>query len=584
MSSTLNMQRRYKHLFRLPSTRASFTISILVVLCLGLAALLASGVVSFGFQYTLLPSLPVFLLLSLWIEKILLKDYPLAIARRLMVLSYAGNILWVFLMLLGWLISPWSAKSVSSLYTLGFFVTVSFRFLVLASAVCGEYVRSLLVSVLQPFLLILPVSLLNVSTFSLSLLPFVAGLIFLASVGIYLYAIDRSSGDRGLPSLKMLRAFLEAWASDKSDLIEHLIEAKSKVSVIKTYLLSFLNGNGRPTVVVSDVHPGPFANVGSSNITYEMHKTLTGKGYSPLILHSFSSHDMNLPSKEQVRLMLESLDNLTPINESDSCTEFITLTHGKATVNGIAFDKTALLIITLAPEGMEDFPQRVGERVKALASDLGFKEVIIVDAHNSQGEINGEEDLNDIVEASKTALEKLSVAPRHRFKVGYSHSDELDLKFKQDVGGGGLGVLLLEVGGKKFLLVGADANNAIRGLRKRVLDEARLDDVSIVDICTSDTHFASGKGRTPRGYSPLGELTPPEQIVEAVKSLAEKAGERLAGVKLVLQTSYAKVKVMGEEILREFSNILDRATKAAKTGGKAIILELLVLIVILVIV
>jgi len=140
-------------------------------------------------------------------------------------------------------------------------------------------------------------------------------------------------------------------------------------------------------------------------------------------------------------------------------------------------------------------------------------------------------------------------------------------------------VLLFEVGSKKFLLVAADANNAVRGLRERLVNDVKIDGVKVVEICTSDTHSASGKARSPIGYSPLGELTGVDGIVNAVKELAKKAEERLADATLNTKLAYAQVKVMGEKILNDFSKIFDKAFKVTKIGGKILLIELLAIIV-----
>jgi putative membrane protein len=526
----------------------------------------------------LLPSSLLLLLLSFLLERALLANYPVATLRRLMAISYVANGCWITLALLGLALSPLLPTVLSTLFILGFFLAVAFRLLIFVSAVCGGDLKGVIAAIFQPLALFILIYFMAQNIILSNPTTFILGSLFVASVGIYLVVVDRASGDRSLNSLKMLRAFLEAWAAEKPDLLERLIEERSEEAQIKTYLLAFSTNYTNPAIVVSDVHPGPFANVGSSNIPFEMQQRLSDK-FAPLILHSFSSHDLNLPSKRYVDLLLESLNHLKSINSSGVCTEFLTETYGKAIVNGIAFDGTALLTITLAPEGMEDFPSEVSEKIRADAAKLGFNNLIIVDAHNSQGETNSASELNDIVEASKRLLQKLRDSPKYPFKVGFSHSSELNLTFKQDVGAGGIGVLLFEVAGKRFLLVGADANNAVRGLRDRLVNGVKIDGVKVVELCTSDTHSASGKARSPIGYSPLGELTGVDEIINAVRALAKKAEERLADATLTTKLAYAQVKVMGEKILNEFSRIFDNVFEVAKTGGKILLIEFLLIIV-----
>ncbi len=575
MEAVANLQRRYSLLFRLPSTRASAVIS---VICVVVLSLLPAFPTTLSAVVYLLPTSLTFLLISFLVERALLTNYPVATLRRLMAISYVANSCWIMLALVGLVISPLLPTAFSTLFVLGFFVTIAFRLLIFVTAICGGALKGVVAATLQPLILFISFYFLAQNLIPSNPTPFILGCLFVVSVGIYIVLVDRATGDKTLTSLKMLRAFLEAWAADKPDLLERLIEERSEEAQIKTYILEFSTNHTNPALIISDVHPGPFANVGSSNIPFEIQQWLSAK-CKPLILHSFSSHDLNLPSKKYVELLLKSLDHYKSVNSSKVCTEFLTETHGRATVNGIAFDGTALLTITLAPEGMEDFPRYVGEKIRAEAMELGFRDLIIVDAHNSQGETNSTSELNDIIEASRKLLRRLRTSPKYPFKVGFSHSSELNLRFKQDVGAGGIGVLLFEVGSKKFLLVAADANNAVRGLRERLVNDVKIDGVKVVEICTSDTHSASGKARSPIGYSPLGELTGVDGIVNAVKELAKKAEERLADATLNTKLAYAQVKVMGEKILNDFSKIFDKAFKVTKIGGKILLIELLAIIV-----
>lgn len=575
MEATANLRRRYSLLFRLPSYRASATISVLSVVALSLLPTFSTTLSAVTY---LLPSGLALLLFSFLVERALLTNYPVATSRRLMVTSYVANGCWIAFSLLGLALSFLLPNSFSSLFILGFFVTVAFRILIFVSAICGGDLKGVVAAIFQPLILFILFYAVARNLMLSGFASFMLGSLFVVSVGIYLVLVDRASGAKTLKSLKMLRAFLEAWAADKPDLLERLIEERSEEAQIKTYLLTFSTDHANPAIVVSDVHPGPFAKVGSSNIPFEMQRRLSDR-FSPLILHSFSSHDLNLPSKRDVELLLKSLDDLKSIDSSRVCTEFLTETYGRATVSGIAFDGSALLTITLAPEGMEDFPRYIGDEIRAAAAELGFRDLVVVDAHNSQGETNSTSELNDIVAASKKLLQKLSTSPKYSFKVGFSHSSEIGFRFKQDVGAGGIGVLLFEVDGKRFLLVGVDANNAVKGLRERLVNGVKVDGVKVVEICTSDTHFASGKARSPLGYSPLGELTEVDEIIEAVRALTKKAEERLAEATVTTKLAYAQVKVMGDKILNEFSRIFDNVFKVVKSGGKILLVELLVIIV-----
>ncbi|MFN3621971.1 MAG: hypothetical protein ACK4TI_03685, partial [Nitrososphaerales archaeon] len=67
--------------------------------------------------------------------------------------------------------------------------------------------------------------------------------------------------------------------------------------------------------------------------------------------------------------------------------------------------------------------------------------------------------------------------------------------------------------------------------------------------------------------------------IEVIETLAKKADERLGEATVATKVTYAKVKVMGDSILNEFSKIFDKVFKLTKNGGKLLILELLAIII-----
>ncbi|GIS77866.1 MAG: hypothetical protein CM1200mP13_12250 [Candidatus Pelagibacterales bacterium] len=52
----------------------------------------------------------------------------------------------------------------------------------------------------------------------------------------------------------------------------------------------------------------------------------------------------------------------------------------KSTVTGLAFGDYAMLVLTLAPYGMEDFPIFVREEINKVSKSLVFKGAIFIDA------------------------------------------------------------------------------------------------------------------------------------------------------------------------------------------------------------
>ena len=62
------------------------------------------------------------------------------------------------------------------------------------------------------------------------------------------------------------------------------------------------------------------------------------------------------------------------------------------------------------------------------------------------------------------------------------------------------------------------------GLKEKLAAELSTLGMSLVDLCTSDTHKLAARNRTSRGYFALGEQTDFNDIVTCVKELVDLGG------------------------------------------------------------
>ena len=78
---------------------------------------------------------------------------------------------------------------------------------------------------------------------------------------------------------------------------------------------------------------------------------------------------------------------------------------------------------------------------------MGFNGLILIDSHNSQGSNPMMEDCENVIEASNRLLRKIRFLPQFPFEVGYAHSSQLGLSMNEDIGPGGVGMILLKING-----------------------------------------------------------------------------------------------------------------------------------------
>ena len=565
MDSTTNIHRRYNLLFTLPSTRVAATAAVasalmLFVLIRSMAGFALSDVLTFLIMAAVM-------FFSVGVEMLLLKNNPVATFRRLIMITAISNVLWIVAVLSG-LLTSFAASAPQKFYSMslyGMFVAVALRIVVLSSAFFERIIDGFAVAFVQPvaqmFVLFFGNYALIGSAQALALGPILA----VSALG-YLIQVNRSGkGFLREPPLKLLRAFLQAWTENKAKLFEEIFEEASSTAKVRTKVLTFLQGSKKPTVIVPEIHPGPFYPVGSSNLPYELQEWFSSNGYAPLVLHGVSGHDLNLPSRTTVEKFIASLKDLRTLGVGNTCTLPLKATMGKATVTGMAFGDFAFIIITLAPHGMEDFPQSVKETVERKALELGYRGAFVVDAHNSLGNPPTEDECNSTTGAAGAVLQKLKRTKQKPFKIGYAHSSELHIGLKSDIGPAGICVIVFEIDGILHPLISFDSNNASMGFRENLLGQIK--DVNIIEICTTDTHFNAAKVMNENGYDALGEVTKADETASTLNALIKAASSRMVESDFRISGIETEVKVVGGKLLSDFSVALDRVTDMARKGG-----------------
>lgn len=569
IDSTQNIARRYRHVFTLPSTAIAILYSSIPII----AMLTLSGIVfRMGFAssvlYTSLGEL--LLLTAAELDTLVLKHgSKFASFRRIAAITIVSNVLWLIVSLIGSVVEFVTSSEAKflSLTVLGAFFAISFRAIIFGAAFYGRPSSGIPLAFLQPAIAIIPILLEAGTKIGFSLPAFVAGIIAIIAVSVYIFAINDSGAERKFRPLSLLQAFLNAWVVEDASTIEDLLEVVSKEKVVRSDILKLNTANrGSVEIIVPGVHPGPFYPIGSSNLPADIFNMRHSKELLPLTVHSISDHDLNLCSKNQVQNYVSTFLHGKAIESGSTMTSPVVKKKNKATVEGLAFGSTAILIITQAPFGMEDFPTSTRDVILKLARDTGFEEILIVDSHNSEGHKPSPEEAKDAEEVSAEVLAELKRSEQYRFKIGYAHSSEVTVVDERDIGPAGVGLVVFELkNGTKFSLVIVDANNSAIGFREKILE--RFEGPSLLEICTSDTHITAAKILGQKGYIALGERISSEKFAELLNSMSKVAEDRLGEGNYESTIVDSSVKTIGSQILNDLSSLLDRSTRIAKVGA-----------------
>ncbi|MFB5609909.1 MAG: DUF2070 family protein [Nitrosarchaeum sp.] len=477
--------------------------------------------------------------------------------------SLFGNMLWVAVLLMGLLASVVLVKETSLFFvTYGMFLFASFRIGIFTTTLGASIKKAWAICMVQPlamFLAIIPHDMW--STVLTNPLAIGFGVVFLIIASVWSVLTDRA-GRPGMESThRTIQAYLASQGNDFTE-AEAIIEQRSYQTKVSTsqIRLSSPNGGTQFRMVLPEIHPGPYHPVGGSNIPYLMYKNLDS---SAMIMHSISDHSLNLPSKNEVENYLRNLDKSIVKEEGMVCTEPVTVQINKARVTGLLFGNNPLLFLSLSPHGMEDIPSYMKKEIEQYASNRNYSRILIVDCHNAMGEEISKEDGEDMLKAAKSCLDSLITKDSYPIEFGYANSDNMDI-WTEDLGMGGLGVVCLKINGKKFFLGWADANNMENGIREKIVENFAKLGHQLLEICTSDTHYAPVKARNRNGYYQLGLITGAEKLSKWFLEIAYNAESKTAAAKFEILENETDVKVMGRGIYEDYSKALDNSLKITK--------------------
>ena len=476
--------------------------------------------------------------------------------------SLFGNMLWVVTILMGILASIVLSKDTSLFFiTFGMILFASFRIGLYTTTLGASLKKAWAIAFIQPlamFLVLIP----QESWIPMLTNPIALGygFTFLIIATAWSIVTDRA-GRPGMKSThKTIQAYLASQGNDVSDAEELMGEHATETKVGTLQIRFSSDDETKFTMVLPEIHPGPYHPVGGSNIPYLIYKNLSS---SAMVMHSISDHALNLPSRNEVDNYLKNLQNFEIKEEGIKCTEPVIVQINKARVTGMLFGNNPLLLLSLSPHGMEDIPSYMKKEIEQYGNNRNFTKIMTVDCHNAMGEEISKEDGEDMLKAAKSCLDSLITKESFPIELGYANTNDMDV-WTEDLAKGGLGITCLKINNKKYFLGWADANNMENGIREKIIEKFSNEGYNLLEICTSDTHYASVKARNRNGYYQLGLITSGDKLSKWFMEIAENAQSNMTSAKYEILENETEVKVMGQSIYEDYSKALENSLKITK--------------------
>jgi putative membrane protein len=569
--------RHYSSLFTFPSystlLASMFTIVIIseiitfLMISYTVDSLFKAVILALG--GLLLPTVLVDLIISLFFKDSLLN------LRRLTALSTVATSGWALMIAAGtaFEVTTGLLGLVPSIF-LGGSLIIGFRFLVIRSmasfsplgtltaiflsSTLGLFVISFMLSPI-PYIF-LPVTALSVS------LTILAGEIFLRIMNRHGKQVI------GIGTLNLFHSFISDWLEGIAGPLEKYLEELAVPTNASTSLLRFVSkAKTQGSIVVSDIHPGPFKNVGSSNMPFEIQVALESKTGSLVIVpHGASGHERDLPSKRHRERLVKGIVEAVKFDDLSSlATPMIRWDLRDAHASCQLFGDIALVTLTCAPKSMEDVPFELGSKIIEEGKALGVKDVVVIDAHNSVGKTNdvpilSSQQLSDLKEAAESAIKAALSIRRASFKFGASRILPKEFRANEGIGPGGIAVAVINVQEQKVAYVTFDGNNIVTGLREEIRNSLK-DMVDDSEVMATDTHIVNAISATERGYHPVGEVGDHGTYLSYIRTCTSEAIANLQESRLEYgRINVSEISVIGEEKLKKISLLVDSSVSLLK--------------------
>ncbi|MFB6171905.1 MAG: DUF2070 family protein [Haloarculaceae archaeon] len=376
-------------------------------------------------------------------------------------------------------------------------------------------------------------------------------LLYAASVWLFLSALDRPwRAGMGVSVIDFLQGFIGHIAEGTREL-EDFFEQLGEEAIVPVTVLSFRRSDDteKARFVLPMIHPGPMGDIGGGNLPQRIATRAEGLAFPP---HATAGHDFNLVTEREVDTIIETAARAhDSIEYHEDAAPSVRTEAGEAKVLGQAFGDSTLLVSTYSPSFADDVDYAVGLSAMAEARGTGLDEVMLVDAHNCNNGLEGE-DLGhvvpgsqrsfDLIEAAQDAGRRLADVERRPFRLGTAW-ERTDWTPQEGIGPLGVRVAVVEVGDQRTGYVLVDGNNMEPGLRDRLVAALTDEGLDQVEVMTTDTHVVN----TVESTNQVGDAVPPADLLALVTDLVERASADLEPVSAGMASERARVTVFGND-------------------------------------
>jgi len=287
------------------------------------------------------------------------------------------------------------------------------------------------------------------------------------------------------------------------------------------------------TVALPTVHPGPFAALGSSDLPRKLSEKLGSSAGTVLVPHTPCDHDLDLPGDEDVDRVAQAIREIltSPGPAAPSRASPLVAPYDGSIARAQLLGDVVLVLVTQAPAPTDDIAYSVADRITREVAQEGGPRVVLVDAHNSyvegQGDIlYGTPSAEKLVVDAKAAIRAAVAAARDGpIEVGTAVRKGYSIG-RDGIGPEGFCALVVRAAGTTSAYVIIDGNNLLIGRRDPIVQALRTR-VDAAEVLTTDNHVVH---EVDGGINPVGERYSLESLVRESQAVLDEAMRNLQSV------------------------------------------------------
>ena len=518
-----------------------------------------------GVAYLAIPSLIANTILYFTV----MKEDPLFYLRRCLAFSLFTISTCVFFLFIGSIVSL-LLKSFDfpvSAAVMGLFAIIPMRALAVFSMSRTNFLKRLMFTFIEPTLsVIFGILLLGLSVSKLTtglVLSSLTGMAF--AFALITFVEDYGRERIGFSPIRMFRAFLTDWLEADNHYLESYLTELGVATELDVATFVFRRKEShsiKGLLLVSNLHPGPFLNIGSSVLPY-LFQAVSKRRLNAVALvpHGVSGHELNLVSQEENAKIIRWVFNGLDTEYTSDATRLVRVRNEIATATAQIFNGCALVTMTTAPSDMEDLPSSLAKRISTLTQGK-FRHVALIDAHNclTGPATMSSEKVEALERAALSSLDTCTKNSKLPFRVGLAQRQP-PFKLKDGFGPGGISVIAVEVAGESFGYISIDGNNMVKDLREEILTEVKTLGFSDGEVLTTDTHMVNGIVSAPLGYYPIGAVVPRASLLNEIRLACKEAIADLEPCEVGTLVKKMEVTTLGSKSLKRVMTVVYKISK-----------------------